>query len=339
MAITASIAKAELLTEDILKAAELLQSGKNIVFPTETVYGLGADITHSTAVNRIFEIKERPADHPLIVHFADLEQISYWAKNISSQARKLVENFWPGPLTIILPKSKHVPYCVTGGQDTVGLRIPDHPVAISLLKILGPQKAVVAPSANRFGRLSPTSAAHVSEEISSKVSMVLDGGPCKVGLESTIISFCDPKPRLLRPGGIPLNTIEEILNQKVTVSINHNNNLRAPGMIASHYAPRTPLEVWSTEALDHRIDELLAQEHRIVILFWSDVFNSGQQQRFKYLRMPSDPVDYGHHLYAKLHHLDNERYDRLLIEMPPNLPDWLAVHDRLKRASHHFSIR
>lgn len=189
MTTTTSIAKTESLTEQIFKAATLLQAGKNIVFPTETVYGLGADITHSAAVNRIFQIKERPITHPLIVHFADLEQISYWAENIPSQAKKLMEYFWPGPLTIILPKSRHVPYYVTGGQDTVGLRIPDHPVAITLMKILGLQKAVVAPSANRFGRLSPTAATHISDEIRSNVDMILDGGSCKVGLESTIISF------------------------------------------------------------------------------------------------------------------------------------------------------
>lgn len=345
MAITGSIAKTESLKGQIFEAAQLLLTGKNIVFPTETVYGLGADITHLIAVNRIFQIKKRPTNHPLIVHFAELEQISYWAENIPSQAKKLIEYFWPGPLTVILPKSRHVPYCVTGGQDTVGLRIPDHPVAIALLKALGSQKAVVAPSANRFGRLSPTSAIHISEEISSKVSMVLDGGPCRVGLESTIISFCDPKPVLLRPGGIPLNAIEELLNQKVTVQINHSSNLRAPGMIASHYAPRTPLEILSTETLEIRINELLNQKYRIAILSWSDMFYSTLQNtdktanRYKYYRMPFDPVDYGHCLYDKLHQLDDGNYDRLLIEMPPDMPDWFAVHDRLQRAGHHFTIR
>lgn len=345
MAITTSIAKTDLLKEQIFKAARLLQTGKNIVFPTETVYGLGADITHLSAVNRIFQIKERPTNHPLIVHFADLGQISHWAENIPSQAKKLIEYFWPGPLTIILPKSRHVPYCVTGGQDTVGLRIPDHPVAIALLKTLGPQKAVVAPSANRFGCLSPTAALHISKEISAEVSMILDGGPCKIGLESTIISFCDLKPVLLRPGGIPLNAIEEILNQNIIVSVNHSNNLRASGTLASHYAPRTPLEVWPTETLQHRVDELLNQKYHVAILSWSEAFYSQHQttekiiKSLKHHRMPSDPFDYGYHLYAKLHHLDDEGYDRLLIEMPPSLPDWLAVHDRLQRASHHFAIR
>lgn len=345
MTITTSIAEADLLKEQIFKAAKLLQNGKNIIFPTETVYGLGADITHPIAVKKIFQIKERPTNHPLIVHFADLGQVSYWAEDIPNQARKLIEYFWPGPLTIILPKSRHVPYCVTGGQDTVGLRIPDHPVAIALLKALGPQKAVVAPSANQFGRLSPTAALHVSEEISNKVSMILDGGPCKVGLESTIISFCGLKPVLLRPGGIPLSMIEEILNQNITTPINHSNDLRAPGMLASHYAPRTPLEVWPTETLQPRIEELLNQKYRIAILSWSKTPYSSHQiteKIIRYLknhRMPSDPINYGHHLYASLHHLDDEGYDRLLIEMPPDLPDWFAVHDRLKRASHHFAIR
>lgn len=337
--------KTESLKEKIFKAAKFLLAGKNIIFPTETVYGLGADITHPMAVNQIFKIKGRPSDHPLIVHFADIGQISYWAENVPTQAKKLIEHLWPGPLTLILPKSQHVPYCVTGGQDTVGLRIPDHFVAIALLRTLGPNRAVVAPSANRFGCLSPTRATHVNNEISRKVSMILDGGPCKVGLESTIISFCDSKPTLLRPGGIPLRTIEELLSQKILVQNKQNNGPRVPGMLASHYAPQTPLEVWPSDALQYRIDELLVQNYRIAILSWStntNTYSSHQtpEEITKYhlakFSISSNPIDYGQQLYAKLHYLDHQGYDRLLVEMPPNLPDWLAVHDRLQRASYHF---
>lgn len=344
MAITTIISKTGSLEEKIFKAVEFLLAGKNIIFPTETVYGLGADITHPTAVNQIFQIKGRPSNHPLIVHFADIGQISYWAENVPSQAKKLIEHLWPGPLTLILPKSQHVPYYVTGGQDTVGLRIPDHFVAIALLRALGPTKAVVAPSANRFGCLSPTDVIHVSKEISNKVSMILDDGPCKVGLESTIISFCDAKPTLLRPGGIPLKVIEELLCQKISVQNKQDNSLRTPGMLASHYAPQTPLEVWPSDSLQYRIDELLAQNYRIAIVSWSNNAYSTPQtpeattkHHCAKFSMPSNPIDYGYQLYAKLHYLDNRDYDRLLIEMPPALPDWLAVHDRLQRASYHFS--
>lgn len=344
MTITTIINKTESLEEKIFKAVKFLLAGKNIIFPTETVYGLGADITHPMAVNQIFQIKGRPSNHPLIVHFSDIEQISYWAENVPSQAKKLIEHLWPGPLTLILPKSQYVPYYVTGGQDTVGLRIPDHSVAIALLRALGPTRAVVAPSANLFGCLSPTDAIHISKEISSKVSMLLDSGPCKVGLESTIINFCDAKPTLLRPGGIPLKVIEELLCQKITVQNKQNNNPRAPGMLASHYAPQTPLEVWPSDSLQYRIDELLEQNCHIAIVSWSNNAYSSPQtseeipkHRCTKFSMPSNPIDYGQQLYAKLHYLDDRNYDRLLVEMPPTLPDWLAVHDRLQRASYHCS--
>ena len=170
-------------------AARILCAGGTVAFPTETVYGLGADVTNLNAIQKIYKIKQRPIDHPLIVHISDISHLDYWAQAIPASAWKLAQQFWPGPLTLILRRSRHIADNVTGGQDTVGLRIPAHPVALTLLNELGPEKALAAPSANRFGRISPTTAAHVREELGCDVDMILEGGACEVGLESTIISF------------------------------------------------------------------------------------------------------------------------------------------------------
>jgi tRNA threonylcarbamoyl adenosine modification protein (Sua5/YciO/YrdC/YwlC family) len=195
--------KPELLAQ-IEAAAAILRQGGVVAFPTETVYGLGADASNPDAVRRIFQIKGRPADHPLIVHLSDKSQLGHWAREVPEAARLLAEHFWPGPLTLILSRNKHVSDAVTGGQDTVGLRVPGHPVALALLRAMGPAAALAAPSANRYGRISPTTAAHVREELGDSVDMILDGGPCEVGLESTIVSFTGDTATVLRPGGIPL---------------------------------------------------------------------------------------------------------------------------------------
>lgn len=321
--------------DQIVAATALLKAGGVVAFPTETVYGLGADVSNSSAVRRVFEIKKRPADHPLIVHFADSSRLHYWAQEIPEQARQLAERFWPGPLTLILPCSRHVPENVTGGQDTVGLRVPDHPVALALLNALGPEGALAAPSANRFGRVSPTTAAHVREELGDTVDMVLDGGACKVGLESTIVGFNDYAAIVLRPGGIPLEALAEVLGGKVIVAEKTNHAVRVPGSLVSHYAPVTPLELWPTESLRRRALELEAEGSRVIIMEWSTQGRSNPLEGKNILRfsMPREPEVYGSLLYATLRRFDAERFNRLLIEAPPDDPAWMAITDRLQRAS------
>jgi L-threonylcarbamoyladenylate synthase len=320
--------------DGIVAAAALLKAGGIVAFPTETVYGLGADVSNSSAVRRIFEIKKRPVDHPLIVHFADASRLSHWAREIPEQAWQLAEHFWPGPLTLILARSRHVPENVTGGQDTVGLRVPDHPVALALLNALGPEGALAAPSANRFGRLSPTTAAHVREELGDAVDLVLDGGACKVGLESTIVGFNEHAAIILRPGGIPLEALAEVLDGKIIVPGKTNHAVRVPGSLASHYAPATPMELMPAESLWRRALELEAQGLRTVIMTWSDQ-NLGRPEKrnLTHFPMSADPKVYGSLLYATLRQLDHACFDRLLIETPPDGPAWMAIMDRLQRAS------
>ncbi|WP_025040374.1 L-threonylcarbamoyladenylate synthase [Nitrosospira briensis] len=318
----------------ITAAAALLRAGGVVAFPTETVYGLGADISSPSAVRRLFEIKKRPVDHPLIVHFAGSSHLQRWAQEVPEQAWQLTEYFWPGPLTLILRRSRHVPESVTGGQDTVGLRVPDHPVALALLNALGPEKALAAPSANRFGRISPTTAAHVREELGESVDMILDGGPCRVGLESTIVGFDGEMAVILRPGGIPLPALAEVLKGRVILSGQEKRAVRVPGALKSHYAPETPLELWHSELLSHRALELGTKGLRIVIIAWSDrQMDHAENKNIAHFSMPAEPAAYGRLLYGTLRRFDQERFDRLLVEAPPDKPGWMAIADRLQRAS------
>lgn len=322
------------LSSQISSAVTMLREGKIVAFPTETVYGLGADISIPSAINRIFEIKERPANHPLIIHFSQVSQLEYWAQEIPKAAWQLARHFWPGPLTLILPRTHHVSLDVTGGQNMVGLRIPDHPIALALLDAMGHEKALAAPSANRFGRISPTTAAHVFDEFGHTVDMILDGGPCKIGLESTIVSFKDNSAIVLRPGGIPLTKLAEILNEEVFLSERDKSDIRVSGSLNSHYAPLTPLEIWHDTSLWKRSAELEAQGLHPILLGWSTKFISkGKNENLMYFPMPNEPTAYGSQLYATLRRFDNGQYDRLLLEAPPNNPDWLAILDRLQRAS------
>lgn len=332
--------KPELHTQ-IETAAVILRQGGVVAFPTETVYGLGADASNPAAVLRIFEIKGRPADHPLIVHLADQSQLSHWAREVPDAARLLARHFWPGPLTLILPRSQHVLEVVTGGQDTVGLRVPNHPVALALLRAMGPTGGLAAPSANRYGRISPTTAEHVHEELGDTLDMILDGGPCEVGLESTIVSCIGESVTVLRPGGIPLAALEEVLQRKITVVDSTGSSVRVSGNKLSHYAPVTLLEILPNADLWQRACELDAQGLRIATLEWSapDAVlsqNTVHSEHAGIVRtaMPADAVAYGQLLYATLRQLDSARFDRLLAEAPPGNAAWLAVADRLQRASY-----
>ena len=326
--------KPELPTQ-LEEAAAILRRGGVVALPTETVYGLAADASSPAAVRRIFEIKGRPADHPVIVHVADKLHLDHWAREVPETARLLAEHFWPGPLTLILPRNKHVSDAITGGQDTVGLRVPNHPIALALLRAMGPTGGLAAPSANRYGRISPTTAAHVREELGDSVDMILDGGACQVGLESTIVSCLGNNVNVLRPGGVPLGALEKILRQTVNVMDGTGSNIRVSGNKLSHYAPVTPLEILPGAELWARACTLESQGLHVATLEWS-VPNAVHSAHSRVVRsaMPDDPLAYGRLLYATLRQLDNERFDRLLAEAPPQTTEWLAVADRLKRASY-----
>tara|TARA_Y100001936_G_scaffold254024_1_gene323641 strand:+ start:6845 stop:7837 length:993 start_codon:yes stop_codon:yes gene_type:complete len=320
-------------SSQISSAAAKLIEGKIISFPTETVYGLGADISIPSAINRIFEIKERPTNHPLIIHFSQISQLNHWAQEIPGKAYLLAKKLWPGPLTLILPRTHHVPLNVTGGQDMVGLRIPNHPTALALLDAMGPSRALAAPSANRFGRVSPTTAAHVFDELGHKVDMILDGGPCKIGLESTIVGFKDNSAVVLRPGGVSLAQLTEILDEEVLFP-EKQSITRVSGSLNSHYAPLTRLEVWPITSLWNRYLEIEKLGLCPILLGWSSEFITKRAiKKCTSFPMPNKPIAYGRQLYATLRQFDNGKYDRLLLEATPNSQDWAAVSDRLKRAS------
>ena len=309
------------MTPEIRKAAEILRAGGLVAFPTETVYGLGADASNPNAVARLYAVKGRPADHPVIVHFDSVERALAWARDIPEDARALATRFWPGPLTLILKRSSKAADFVTGGQDTVGLRLPSHPVARELLKGFG--DAVAAPSANRFGLVSPTTAAHVREDLGGDVDLVLEGGASEIGIESTIIDLSSGAPVLLRPGAISRRQLEEVLNKKIQEA--EQSSVRHPGGLERHYAPRTPARLVATHALDK---EIAALKERVAVL----AFSRPDERVDYWLRMPRDASGYAQRLYAALRELDRAGCQAILIEAPPEAPEWAAVQDRLKRA-------
>lgn len=319
----------------IESAADILLKGGVVAFPTETVYGLGADATNPDAVRKIYAIKQRPSDHPLILHISDIGQLDYWALDIPESARVLAKRFWPGPLTLILKRSRHVPGCVTGGQETVGIRIPAHPVALALLKALGPNKAVAAPSANLYGKISPTSAVHVRTALADEVDMILDGGACEVGLESTIVSFGQKTVTVLRPGGIAVSDIEAALNCPVRLIQKHEPAICVSGTLPAHYAPSTPLKMLSQAELSEVVLQYVEQGFKISVITWSGMdLLLPRVSNIRHILMPPDPIQYGRQLYAVLHQCDQLGLGYILMEAPPNKPDWLAISDRLQRASH-----
>ncbi len=318
----------------IAAAAELLDTGGVVAFPTETVYGLGADATNAVAVQKIYDIKQRPENHPLIMHISDIAHLKFWAVEIPESAMLLAERFWPGPLTLILKRSPNVSDNVTGGQETVGIRIPAHPVALALLQMIGPQKAIAAPSANLYGKISPTSAAHVHTALNDKVDMILDGGNCEVGLESTIIAFDHEDVSILRPGGIAVPTIEETLNKPVVQINNEMSAIRVSGALPAHYAPTTPLQLYQTSELLQAAHQRASQNLHTIVITWSKVDTSKLiHPNIVHVCMPDDPVNYAKRLYATLHQYDQDAYDAILVETPPAQPAWLAISDRLQRAS------
>ena len=283
------------------QAAELLRNGRLVAFPTETVYGLGANALDPEAVARIFEAKGRPLTSPLIVHVPSIEMARGLASVWPEKAQALAEHFWPGPLTIIVPKAANVPDVVTAGLPSVGLHMPAHPLALELLKAAGIPLA--APSANRFTQLSPTTAEHVREGLGDRVDMILDGGPCQVGIESTVISVAGETPRILRPGLISQTEIEAVIGPVETGA-----GAESPGQHPKHYSPRTPVILGASPEV-------------------------GKGVRLDATNMPTDPAAYAECLYRTLHGLDRENLDWIAIEMPPDTPPWAGVRDRLTRAA------
>lgn len=313
-----------MIEESIAEAVRVLRDGGLVAFPTETVYGLGADATNARAVARVYAAKGRPAGHPLIVHIASQDEVPVWAREFPEPARGLARTFWPGPLTLVLPRAAGVLDAVTGGQDTVALRVPSHPVARRLLSAFG--GGIAAPSANRYGRVSPTRAEHVRAELGDAVDCVLEGGDCEVGLESTIVSFCDAVPRLLRPGGIPRPRIEALVGPLAGAGA---DSPRVPGSVKSHYAPAAPVEDLSCEELWSRAQRARAAD-RLAVLARSEP-PAGFEGRWR--RMPADAAAYAHDLYAALRDLDSAGAARILVERVPDAPEWEAVRDRIARAA------
>lgn len=311
---------------EIAAAAEVWRRGGLVAFPTETVYGLGADAANEKALARIFAAKGRPADHPLIVHVAAARDVERWSRDIPPVVWRLAERFWPGPLTLILRRAPGVSDLVTGGQDTVGLRVPGHPLALALLSAFG--GGIAAPSANRFGRVSATSAAHVVAEFGTTVDCIVDDGDCAVGLESTILDLSGQQPRVLRPGAVSRTALGEILG--AVPEIAGAGAPRVPGRLASHYVPDTPLRLVADAAAELAGSPPPGEKPTAVLARRAPL---PPPLNCRWVRMPADPATYGHQLYARLREVDSWGCGLLLVELPPRAEGWEAVHDRLTRAS------
>lgn len=353
------------VTTDIAKAVAVLGDGGLVAFPTETVYGLGADASNDKAVRRIFALKGRPSGHPLIVHIGDAGKLDLWARDVPASARLLAGACWPGPLTLVLRRSSLVSDVVTGGRDTVGLRVPSHPVALELLSTFG--GGVAAPSANRFGRVSPTTAAHVAADLGAEVDLVLDGGPCEVGVESTIVDLTGEVPMLLRQGGISAEMIEGVIG--CAVETEFVGPVRAPGMPAAHYAPTARVVLIESGELRGRLDLVSGQNRpaeqrgpareaesrrvRVGVLAPDQVIEgtigevrsavrdvaAHEESGLVVLAAGADARAYAHNLYACLRNADGAGVELLLAVPPSGSPDGAdaalvaAVRDRLTRAA------
>lgn len=304
-------------TAALSEAVAALKAGRLVAIPTETVYGLAADARNPAAVRAVFALKGRPADHPLIVHIADAERIDDWAVDVPQAARQLAARFWPGPLTLILKKRADVPYVVTGDQDTIGLRCPDNALTLALLREFG--GGLAAPSANRFGRISPTDAAHVHEEFGDATPLVLDGGPCRVGIESTIVDLSRSPARILRHGRISREQLLPFLPD--LQSGVDADSPRVSGSLEAHYAPRTPMRLADRAGIE------AATGTDTVLLALGTLPAGGRG-----IALPDDSQAYAHGLYAALRALDAMAAPAIAVERPPQGADWLAINDRLRRA-------
>jgi L-threonylcarbamoyladenylate synthase len=312
---------------DIARAAHALRRGGLVAFPTETVYGLGADADNPAALARLYAVKGRPGDHPVIVHVGKPARLSEWAAHVPDAARRLGEAFWPGPLTVVVRRAARVLDAVTGGGDTVGVRVPDQPVALALLRAFG--GGVAAPSANRFGHVSPTTAGDVRADLGDDVDVVVDDGPCAVGVESTIVDCTADEPVILRPGGVTRERLEQVLGREV--GVRRDGLVRAPGMLKSHYAPEATVLVVAREDLADRAAALIAAGREVAVLAAGP--RVPLPAAVVVLDAPADDDDYARVLYARLREVDRRGVDVLLAVAPPDAGLGAAVGDRLRRAA------
>ncbi|MCF2536069.1 threonylcarbamoyl-AMP synthase [Streptomyces sp. FB2] len=315
-------------TSDIEKAAGVLRAGGLVALPTETVYGLGANAEDPAAVSRIFQVKGRPPSHPLIVHIGGAEQLDDWVQEVPATARLLAEHFWPGPLTLVLRRGRRVPSEATGGLETVAVRVPDHPVALALLSAFG--GGVTAPSANRFGSVSPTTADDVRAELGDGVDFVLDGGACEVGVESTIVDATGEIPTILRPGGVTREDLEAVLGCPLAVPA--SSHIRVPGQHPSHYAPRARVVLVEPETVVAEAE--LAQElgHRVGV-FLPAALGGSEVKAHAVVQVPGSMAAYARGLYGYLRELDQRGCDLIVASLPAEEGLGLAIANRLRRAA------
>jgi L-threonylcarbamoyladenylate synthase len=306
--------------DEIQHAAALLRAGKLVAFPTETVYGLGANALDATAVARIFEAKGRPTTSPIIVHVSSMQMVQSVAADWPNTAQALAQRFWPGPLTLVLEKQPAVPPLVTAGLATVGVRMPAHPVALALINAA--QVPVAAPSANRFTQLSPTTAEHVRQSLGDRVDYILDGGPCTVGIESTVLSLAENVPVLLRPGGISRKQIEAVIGPVEQHTQPSGGAHPSPGMHPRHYSPRTQLLLVHNGNVPASGSGAYLQLH-----------HPPNREVREIVPMPRNVGEYAAQLYRALHELDSRNYDWIAVDSPADKPEWEAVRDRLERAA------
>ena len=304
------------------EAVDLLKNGELVALPTETVYGLAADAQNEIAIQKIFGAKGRPQDHPLILHIDSYKKLDYWTQNVSTYAQKLAEHFWPGPLSIVLNKNNNVSDIITGGLNSVAIRVPKHPVILEVIDKLG--NGIVAPSANAHQKTSPTKPIHVLKTLNGKIPAILDGGMSSVGIESTIIDMTKDVPTILRYGTITKEMIEEVLQSKINYHINQNE--RISGNMKNHYQPEKPLFLLST----NKIESLSSEEGDGAIMHYSNI---SKKDRFVYYQMSQNKEQYAKHLYNALHEIDNMGVDKIFVEKPPELLEWRDVNDRLLKAS------
>lgn len=312
--------------DSIRQAINILKAGGLVAIPTETVYGLAADAKNPDALKKIFVAKNRPIDHPLIVHIGDMAELTNWARDISEETLQLAKAFWPGPLTLIFKKSSQVSDIITGGQDTIGIRMPNHPLTLSLLQQFN--GAVAAPSANKFGRISPTTAKAVKEELGDAVDLILEGGQCDVGVESTILDVSQNHFRILRPGMISAKQIEDVLQRKLSEA--QSAAPRVSGSMESHYAPTTKTYLISVDKIESFLKD---NQEKSIALVAIDFQLKSPLQNVHLVTMSNNPKQYAHDLYDTLRELDKKIFSLLIIEAPQETSSWQAINDRLVRAA------
>lgn len=309
------------------EAVEALRAGELVAFPTETVYGLGANANNPDAVRKIFRLKGRPSTHPVIVHIDHPRYLQRWVRDMTPEAKKLADAFWPGPLTLVAKRALAVNDVITGGQDTVAIRVPNHPIAQQLLNAFG--GGIAAPSANRYGHVSPTRAEHVREEFGDELKLVLDGGDCKVGLESTIVACLGDGPRVLRPGSISLSQLRVVVP---TMQAGPNPAApRVPGSTTRHYSPQTPVNMVANRRLEQVMNEFRESHEKVAVLAQRPPVMTNQYMTW--INAGTRPDVYGRQLYANLRTLDKAGAKVILVEEVPEGERWDAVRDRLKRAA------